>query len=131
MPDCWVTEVKGLRKLGILTITALLLLQAPIAHAQESFVLEDIEMTGLLRISEGTVLNYLPLREGETIDNEDIQLSIRALFRAGFFEDIEVRRDGSTLIYVFEERPSIASFEVIGKHRNSDADADSAFRRAR
>lgn len=84
------------------------------AHAAGAFVVTDIEMTGLQRISEGTVLNYLPIREGETVTDEDIRLAVRSLFRAGFFEDIRVRRDAGTLILDFDERPTIAEFSLSG-----------------
>lgn len=82
--------------------------------AAEAFNVTDIEMTGLGRISEGTVLNYLPIREGDTVTAEDVRVAVRSLFRAGFFRDIEVRRDGGTLIFVFKERPTIARFTISG-----------------
>ncbi|HEX7030599.1 MAG TPA: outer membrane protein assembly factor BamA [Gammaproteobacteria bacterium] len=84
------------------------------ASAADAFVVTDIEMTGLQRISEGTVLNYLTIREGEAVTDDDIRLAVRSLFRAGFFRDIAVRRDGGTVIFVFEERPTISEFTITG-----------------
>src|SRR5690606_16575746 len=84
------------------------------ASAASAFVVTDIEMTGLQRISEGTVLNYLTVREGETVTPDDIRLAVRSLYRAGFFRDIAVRRDGGTLIFEFDERPTIAEFTISG-----------------
>ncbi len=86
----------------------------PASEAADAFVVTDIEMTGLQRISEGTVLNYLTVREGETVTEESLRLAVRSLFRAGFFSDIAVRRDGGTLIFVFDERPTIAEFTIAG-----------------
>ena len=86
----------------------------PLVQAADAFVVTDIEMSGLQRISEGTVLNYLTIREGETVTDESIRLAVRSLFRAGFFEDIAVRRDGGTVIFVFDERPTIAEFTITG-----------------
>lgn len=104
-----------MRKLGLIWILAAGVFFLPVqSNAMEAFVLEDIEMQGLARISEGTVLNYMTLREGETVSEDDIQLAIRTLFRAGFFRDIAVRRDGNTLVFEFNERPSIAEFTVTG-----------------
>ncbi|MDX1454947.1 MAG: outer membrane protein assembly factor BamA [Gammaproteobacteria bacterium] len=103
-----------MRKLAFVLALMMAVAIAPRASAQEAFVLEDIEIAGLLRISEGTVLNYLPLTPGDTVGRDDIQVAVRSLFRAGFFKDIAVRRDGNVLIFVVEERPSIAAFEVIG-----------------
>lgn len=90
------------------------LLAAQPLLAANAFNVTAIEMTGLARISEGTVLNYLPIREGDTVTAEDVRLAVRSLFRAGFFRDIEVRRDGGTLIFVFQERPTIARFTMSG-----------------
>lgn len=84
------------------------------ANAAESFVVSDIELVGLQRISEGTVLNYLPVREGDTVTPDDVSSSIRALFRSGFFNDVAVRRDGTALIFVVQERPTIAEFNITG-----------------
>ena len=39
---------------------------------------------------------------------------MRALYATGFFRDVELRRDGSTLVVVVLERPSIESFEIKG-----------------
>ncbi len=39
---------------------------------------------------------------------------MRALYATGFFRDVELRRDGNTLLIVVVERPSIAKFEIKG-----------------
>ena len=39
---------------------------------------------------------------------------MRALYTTGFFRDVELRRDGNTLLVVVVERPSIAKFELKG-----------------
>jgi len=82
--------------------------------AQEDFVVRDIRIEGLQRISEGTVFNYLPINVGDTLDRQRIQEALRAVYATEFFKDIEFRKDGSTLIIVVLERPSIASFSISG-----------------
>jgi outer membrane protein insertion porin family len=84
------------------------------AQAQAAFTVGDIRVEGLQRISEGTVYNYLPVNIGDRLDQRRIQEAIRALFGTGFFSDIELRRDGETLVVVVRERPSIESFELAG-----------------
>jgi outer membrane protein insertion porin family len=80
----------------------------------EPFVVRDMRVEGLQRISEGTVFNYLPINIGDTIDDIRISEAIRALYTQGLFDDIEMRRDGEALIIAVKERPSIESFEIEG-----------------
>ena len=104
-----------LKGTGVILATLLLLvLTIPAARADESFVVKKIEVVGLQRISEGTVFDYLPINIGDQIDATRIQDAIRALYKTGFFRDVEMRRDGNTLIIIVHERPSIASFVVTG-----------------
>ena len=87
--------------------------QAP-AAAPETFTVGDIRVEGLQRISEGTVFNYLPVNIGDHLDGQRIGEAMRALYATGFFRDVELRRDGNTLLVVVVERPSIAKFEIKG-----------------
>jgi outer membrane protein insertion porin family len=82
--------------------------------AQEAFTVGDIRIEGLQRISEGTVFNYLPVNIGDHLDGARIGEAMRALYATGFFRDVELRRDGNTLLVVVVERPSIAKFEIKG-----------------
>ena len=87
------------------------------AYAQdpsEEFTVGDIRVEGLQRISEGTVYNYLPVNIGDRLNTQRIQEALRALYRTGFFQDVELRRDSNTLVVVVRERPSIESFEIKG-----------------
>src|SRR5690606_34003804 len=84
------------------------------ALAEQGFVVGDIRIEGLQRISEGTVYNYLPVNIGDRLDERRIAESMRALYATGFFRDVEMRRDGGTLVVAVVERPSIESFEIKG-----------------
>ncbi|MEJ2128020.1 MAG: outer membrane protein assembly factor BamA [Woeseiaceae bacterium] len=97
-----------------LKIFALVLLLPVTALAQADFVVRDMRVEGLQRISEGTVFNYLPINIGDRVDKIRIQEAIRALYRQGLFDDVEMRRDGDTLIVAVHERPSIESFVIEG-----------------
>ena len=103
----------GRRSSRFTTAAACLLLPFAAAVADE-FVVRDMRVEGLQRISEGTVFNYLPVNIGDRIDEIRIQEAIRALYAQGLFEDIEMRRDGDTLVVAVRERPSIESFEIEG-----------------
>jgi len=89
-------------------------LHAQTPAPQEPFTVGDIRVEGLQRISEGTVFNYLPVNIGDHLDGQRIGEAMRALYATGFFRDVELRRDGNTLLVVVIERPSIAKFELKG-----------------
>jgi outer membrane protein insertion porin family len=84
------------------------------ATSDEQFVVGDIRLEGLQRISEGTVYNYLPINIGDRLDQRRVSEALRALYDTKFFRDVEMRRDGGTLVIAVLERPSIESFEIKG-----------------
>ena len=96
-------------------MTAFALMGAIPAVAQDnSFVVGDMRVEGLQRISEGTVFNYLPINIGDRVDGPRIQEAIRALYDQKLFDDIEMRRDDRTLVIAVRERPSIEDFTIEG-----------------
>jgi len=80
----------------------------------EQFTVGDIRIEGLQRISEGTVYNYLPINIGDRLDQRRVAEALKALYDTKFFRDVEIRRDGGTLVVAVLERPSIESFEIKG-----------------
>src|ERR1700741_3097541 len=84
------------------------------ATSDADFTVGDIRVEGLQRVSEGTVYNYLPVNIGDHLNGIRVREAIRALYATGFFRDVQLRRDGNTLVVVVLERPSIESFEITG-----------------
>ena len=82
--------------------------------APADFPVTDIRIEGLQRISEGTVYNYLPVNIGDHVTPVRIRESVRSLYNTGFFRDVQIRRDGGTLVVLVVERPAIESFEITG-----------------
>ena len=97
-----------------LTLAALLCLAGP-AHAAEAFKVANIRVEGLVRITEGTLFNYLPIQPGEVVDEAKLASALRAVYKAGFFRDVEFRRDGDDLVILVDERPAVESFTIAGK----------------
>jgi outer membrane protein insertion porin family len=97
---------------------ALSLAQEPLAQTttanEADFTVGDIRVEGLQRVSEGTVYNYLPVNIGDHLTPQRVREAIRALYVTGFFRDVQLRREGNTLVVVVLERPSIESFEITG-----------------
>ncbi len=95
-------------------ILGLLLLFQPIVFAFEEFIIEDIRLEGLRRISAGTVFNYLPVKVGENFSNKDTNTTISEIYKTGLFEDVRVEKDGNILIIRMEERPAIYEITFVG-----------------
>ncbi|MGH8322682.1 MAG: POTRA domain-containing protein, partial [Steroidobacteraceae bacterium] len=97
---------------------ALSLSQAALAQTttanEADFTVGDIKIEGLQRVSEGTVYNYLPVNIGDHLTPQRVREAIRALYATNFFRDVQMRRDGNTLLVLVLERPSIESFEITG-----------------
>lgn len=97
-------------------------LSAPVAaYAFQPFTVSDIRIEGLQRIAAGTVLSYLPVEPGQTMTDATAQKAIQDLFKTGFFNDVQLERQGDILIVKVVERPSIASLTV---HGNKDIKTD-------
>jgi len=98
----------------ILTLILSCLLWANSAQAADSFTISDIRVEGLQRISEGTVYNYLPLNPGDELTASSARVAIRELYRTGFFQDIDMAREGNILVITVKERPAIATVTLSG-----------------
>jgi len=110
-------------------IPALLAVPAVLAQSDSgAFTVGDIRIEGLQRISEGTVFNYLPVNIGDRLDQRRIDEALRAIYATGFFRDVELRRDGGTLIIVVLERPSIESFTIEGNKDIKTEDLEKSLR---
>jgi outer membrane protein insertion porin family len=97
-------------------IAALLLLACLSAqtYALDPFVASDIRIDGLQRISAGTVFTYLPVEKGDRVTSERVQQAIRALYKTGFFTDVQISRQGDILVISVKERPAISKIQLKG-----------------
>lgn len=111
-------------------LVLLVLLCSVTSHAMEPFTISDIRVEGLERLDAGTVFNYLPLKVGDAMNDEEGRLGIRALFETGFFRDVRLERDGTVLVVRVVERPSIAGITILGNKEISTEDLEQGLRRA-
>lgn len=79
-----------------------------------AFVVADVRLQGLQRVSAGTVFNIIPISVGDRVDNVTVRQITRSLFASGYFKDIQIARDGGVLIVSLSERPAIESIELDG-----------------
>ncbi len=84
------------------------------AWAIEAFVVKDIRIEGIQRTEAGTVFSYLPVKVGDTMDDQQAAAAIRSLYATGFFKNVRLEVEQGVLIVLVRERPSIASIELNG-----------------
>ena len=82
--------------------------------AFDAFIVNDIRIAGLQRVSTGSIFNTIPISVGDKIDDRKIVDITRALFSTEQFDDIQIGRDGNALIITVTERPSISSIDISG-----------------
>ena len=99
-----------------------MLIYANAAWAVEPFTVRDIRVEGLQRVEAGTVFASLPVRVGDSYNDEKGSAAIRALFALGIFTDVRLEVSGDVLVVIVEERPTIAEVEIIGS-KEFDKDA--------
>lgn len=96
------------------TVVLLVFATAHVRAQEDAFVVRNIRIEGLQRISEGAVLNYLPVNIGDTLDSTSVRQLLRGLYDSGFFSDVEFRRDGDVLLVAVREQPTIESLLIEG-----------------
>ena len=95
-----------------LVVAASMVLTANVALAAEPFVIKDIKVEGLQRVDAGTVFASIPMKVGDTYNDEQGAAAIRALFDLGLFQDVRIDVRGNEMVVVVQERPTISTVDV-------------------
>ncbi|MDA8541780.1 outer membrane protein assembly factor BamA [Gammaproteobacteria bacterium] len=83
-------------------------------NAFDEFLVSDIRIIGLQRVSTGSIFNVIPISVGDKIDIRKSSDITRSLFSTEQFDDIQIAKDGNTLIISVVERPSISAIDISG-----------------
>ncbi|WP_214648535.1 outer membrane protein assembly factor BamA [Acinetobacter terrae] len=83
-------------------------------YAADEFIVRDIKIDGLVRLTPTNVYGMLPVNAGDRVDDTTIANSIRALYATGLFDDIKASREADTLVFTVVERPLISKVEFKG-----------------
>ncbi len=111
-----------MRRIQVLAILLYGLFSINTALAMDPFTISDIRVEGLQRISEGTVFNYLTVDAGDLLTASSARQAIRSLFKTGFFNSIDLEREGNILVINVAERPAIAKITLSGNKAIKDED---------
>lgn len=104
----WIKLQSVFKVIGVLVLGIIAQVSA------NEFILDRIEVSGLQRVSLGTVLIALPIREGQVVDDSLANEWLRAVYQTGFFYDVEVDRVNNSLLFSVTERPAIESISFEG-----------------
>ena len=83
-------------------------------YSFDEFIVSDIRIVGLQRVSTGSIFNIIPINVGDKIDLRRSTDITRSLFSTEQFDDITIARDGNTLIIGVAERPSVSKIDISG-----------------
>ena len=84
------------------------------AAAFDEFIITDIRIVGLQRVSIGSIFTAIPVSVGDKMNQGKVSEITKALFSTAQFNDIQVGKDGNALLISVLERPSISAIELDG-----------------
>jgi len=99
------------KKLKIIFLSLVLSINV---YAFDEFLVSDIRIIGLQRVSTGSIFNVIPISVGDRINIGKSNDIVRSLFATEQFDNIEIAKEGNTLIISVVERPSISAIEISG-----------------
>lgn len=107
-------------RLRSVTTLVTLALASQMVWAVDPFTVRDIRVEGLQRVEPGTVFASLPVRVGESYNDEKGAAAIRALFGLGLFTDVRLDVSGDVLVVIVQERPTVAAVDFAGNKEFSN-----------
>jgi len=95
-----------------------------------SFIIEDIHIEGLQRLTSSQAFAQLPLKIGDEADERSLAYATRSMFKSGYFEDIHLEQEGNLLLVIVQERPAIGFISLEGNKILKTEDLRSALKAA-
>jgi len=82
----------------------------------DSFILQDVQVSGLERVAAGTVLSNVPVSVGQRFDDRMTANIVRSLYQTGLFDDVRISKRGNVLLVNVHERSAVGEIKVSGNH---------------
>ena len=82
--------------------------------------IQSIRIEGNQRIENGTILSYMLVRPGDPFDPARIDRSLKTLYATGLFQDVDLTRQGDTLVVKLVENPLVNKVAFEGNKLESD-----------
>ena len=95
-------------------LTIFLILISFSAYTAENTLISDIKVEGLQRVEPGLIFSNLPFEVNDSIEDIDVSLTIKLLYKLGQFKDISLEQEGSKIIIIVNEKPVISELNFYG-----------------
>ncbi len=84
-------------------------------QAQEKVIIQDVKISGNVRVEDEGVRLHIKNRPGASYDPEIVEQDVKSIFRMGFFDDVraELSSDG-VLTYSVKEKPYVREVKIQG-----------------
>ncbi len=82
--------------------------------AGDRFTVDAILVEGNERVTDATILAYLPIKTGDEIDLQALDQAIGSLFATNLFENVSISRSGNQVIIEIVENPIISRINIEG-----------------
>jgi outer membrane protein insertion porin family len=79
-----------------------------------------IKIEGNQRIEDGTIRSYMLVMPGDPFDADRLDRSLKTLYATGLFSDVNLRREGGTLVVKVVENPIVNRIVFEGNHKLTD-----------
>jgi outer membrane protein insertion porin family len=114
--NCRIPPARGLfYRYLLLAFLLQLIAGSSYATAQDKIRIKEIKIAGNVRVEDEGIRLHLKSRPGELFDPAAVEQDVKAIFKMGFFDDVQVEMspDGD-LTYVVKEKPYIREVKIQG-----------------
>ncbi len=88
--------------------------------AQAGGIIQTITVEGNERIEAGTIRSYILVQVGDPFDADRLDRSLKTLYATGLFQDVQLTRQGGTLLVHVVENPLVDRVAFEGNHKVND-----------
>ncbi|NQZ31364.1 MAG: outer membrane protein assembly factor BamA [Oceanospirillaceae bacterium] len=84
------------------------------AAAFPAFKVQDIKLEGIQHVKPGVVFHHFPINTGSVVTQGALSAAVKKLYQSGYFQNIEIEREGKVLILKLTERPAVSKIRIKG-----------------
>ncbi|QJC29079.1 outer membrane protein assembly factor BamA [Enterobacteriaceae endosymbiont of Plateumaris rustica] len=104
-----IKQIKYLILCIILMISTNIYCTSVDSNQKNIFCINKIIIFGLEKFNKNKIIQNLPIKKGDYINNEDLTKIIHMLFNIGIFENISIFREKNDIVIKFLEKPVISN----------------------